>query len=142
MLAHMRPFLTWFSHRLVPTSRCDRLPALCLDAHLGPPSAQSPFARSGCYRRRSAVNASLEGRYSFVIALTNSCVRPPPLLTLSAQLYMPGLCRLLPVRAARWPFPTLSLQVLPEMPRPLPRRLAGCTCLFLPLQHRPSPIRQ
>ncbi len=61
------------------------------------------------------------------------------LLTFSAQLYMSGLCRLLPIPAAKWPFPTLSLQVLPKMLRPLPRRFAGCTCLLLPLQHRPSP---
>jgi hypothetical protein len=27
------------------------------------------------------------------------------------------------------------------MPGPLPRRLAGCSCLLLPLQHRPSPTK-
>src|SRR6266478_7032142 len=37
-----------------------------------------------------------------------------------------SLCRLLPAPAATGIFPTLSLPVLPAMPGPLPRRLAGC----------------
>ena len=40
------PSLLGFHTGLVPTSRCGILPALRLDAHLEPPSAQSPFARS------------------------------------------------------------------------------------------------
>jgi hypothetical protein len=50
-----------------------------------------------------------------------------------------SLCRLLPASAANGIFPTLSLPVLPKMPGPLPRRLAGCTYLLLRPQHRPSP---
>jgi hypothetical protein len=32
-----------------------------------------------------------------------------------------GLCRLLPVPAGNWPFPTLPLQIFPWVPGPLPR---------------------
>ncbi len=50
-----------------------------------------------------------------------------------------SLCRLLPAPAATGIFPTLFLPVLLAKPGPLPRRLAGCIFLLLPLQHRPSP---
>ena len=59
---------------------------------------------------------------------------PPSVLPRSA-----GLGRLLAVPAGRWLFPTLSLRVLPWMPGPLTRRLAGCSCPFLPQRHRSSP---
>ena len=139
MLAHIRPFLAWFSSRLSPyfemrhtsstasgcPSRTAKYPEpLCPVGVLPPPEwCHCTLGRTLLLRHRS---------YELMRQTT-------PLLTLSAQLYMSGLCRSLPVPAARWLFPTLSLQVLPEMPRPLPRRFAGCTCLLLPLQHRPSP---
>ena len=50
-------------------------------------------------------------------------VRPWPL----------GLCRLSPVPAGRWPFPTLSLRSLRRCSDPYPAALPGCTC---PLLHR------
>ena len=37
------------------------------------------------------------------------------------SMYTAGLCRLSPVPAGRWPFPTLSPQVFPQVPGPLPR---------------------
>ena len=37
------------------------------------------------------------------------------------SMYTTGLCRLSPVPAGRWPFPTLSPRVLPQVPGPLPR---------------------
>ena len=133
------PSLLGFHTGLVPTSRYGILPALRLDAHLEPPSAQSPFARSTVLPPPEWCQCTL-GRTLLLRHRSYELMRQTtPLLTLSAQLYVSGLCRLLPVPAAKWPFPTLSLQVLPEMPRPLPRRFAGCTCLLLPLQHRPSP---
>ena len=48
---------------------------------------------------------------------------PPP------SIYTAGLCRLSPVPAGRWPFPTLSPQVFPQVPGPLPR--------WVPLVHLP-----
>ena len=48
-----------------------------------------------------------------------------------------GLCRLLPVPAGRWPFPTLSLQSLYRCLDPYPAVFLRCTCSFLPEEHRP-----
>ena len=39
----------------------------------------------------------------------------------SALASLVGLCRLLPAPAGRWSFPTLSPQVSPQVPGPLPR---------------------
>ena len=50
-----------------------------------------------------------------------------------------GLCRLSSVPAARWPFPTLSPPLFPQMLGPLPRRFSRCTYPLLPRRHRPSP---
>jgi hypothetical protein len=48
-------------------------------------------------------------------------------------------CRLSPVPAGRWSFPTLSPRAFPRMTGPEPRQLVGCVCPFLPQRHRPSP---
>ena len=114
-------------------------PALCPGSVLGPPGAQSPFARGRCYRPRGGVSRHLEGRYPFVVAHTGSCVRPDPSRLLRLRLRSTGLRRLPSAPAGFWPFPTLSPRVLPQMPDPLPRRLARCTCPFLPSRLRPSP---
>ena len=53
-----------------------------------------------------------------------------------------GLCRLSQAPAGRWPFPALSLLILPWVPGPLPRWLLWCTFPFLPIGHRPSPLLQ
>jgi len=53
-----------------------------------------------------------------------------------------GLCRLSLVPAGRWPFPALSLLILPWVPGPLPRWLLWCIFPFLPIGHRPSPLLQ
>jgi len=81
----------------------------------------------------------IRGRYPSFIALTDSCARPPILPPPRLSPCLAGLCRLSPVPAGWWPFPTLSLQVFPWMPGPLPRRLPWCLCPFLPRELRPSP---
>ena len=139
MLAHMRPFLTWFSHRVSPDFEIRHTSSTAS----GCPSGTAKCPESLC-PVDGVTSAGVVSMHPWKdITPSSSLIRTHasdhPLLTLSAQLYVSGLCRLLPVPAAKWPFPTLSLQVLPEMPRPLPRRFAGCTCLLLPLQHRPSP---
>jgi hypothetical protein len=48
-----------------------------------------------------------------------------------------GLCRLLPVPAGRWPFPTLSLQSLHRCLDPYPALPSECFCSFLPQKLRP-----
>jgi hypothetical protein len=48
-----------------------------------------------------------------------------------------GLCRLLPVPAGRWPFPTLSLQPLHSCLDPYPAVFLRCSYPFLPEELRP-----
>jgi hypothetical protein len=67
--------------------------------------------------------------------MRQTLILPPP--QLPSRLV--GLCRLSPVPAGCWPFPTLSLQVFPWMLGPIPRRLLRCLCPFLPRGLRPSP---
>jgi len=120
-----------------------RNPALCLvRTRLSwPPSAQSPFARRGCYPRRGGLEGRLEGRYPLVVARTGSCARPPPSPRLRYARCARGLCRFSPVAAGRWPFPTLSLRSLCRCSDPYPAALLGCTCPFLDRGHRPHPTR-
>jgi hypothetical protein len=48
-----------------------------------------------------------------------------------------SLCRLSPVPAGRWPFPTLSLQSLHGCLDPYPAVFSWCTCSLLPKRQRP-----
>ena len=48
-----------------------------------------------------------------------------------------SLCRLSPVPAGRWPFPTLSLQSLRRCLDPYPAVSFQCTCSLLPGRQRP-----
>ena len=71
----------WSLHRPFATMQASRNPALCLvRTRLSwPPSAQSPFARSGCYPRRGGLKAAWRG-----VTPSSSLVRahapdhPPP----------------------------------------------------------------
>ena len=60
---------------------------------------------------------------------------PAPRLSPCAR----GLCRLSPVPAGRWPFPTLSLRPLCRCSDPYPAALLGCACPLLDRGHRPHP---
>jgi hypothetical protein len=62
-----------------------------------------------------------------------------PLLVPPVARCARGLCRLSPVPAARWPFPTLSLRSLRRCSDPYPAALLGCTCPLLHRGHRPHP---
>ncbi len=103
----------------------------------GPPSAQSPFAHLGCYLRRRGVSHLVSRRYPAFIARTGSCARPKPSRRLRSMPWSAGLCRLSPVPAGRWPFPTLSLQSLRRCLYPYPAASFRCTCSFLPRRQRP-----
>jgi hypothetical protein len=81
----------------------------------------------------------LEGRYPLVVARTGSCARPSPSPRLRHYRRAPGLCRLSPAPAGRWPFPTLSLRPLCRRSDPYPAALLGCTRPFLHRGHRPHP---
>ena len=135
------PRCPWFTHSLAPPPAPGLSPALCPDAALTtkPPSVQSPFARFWRYLHRGDVRRLLGRHCSSVLAHTDPCADPDWLSPTSVLPRLKSLCRLLPAPAATRIFPTLSLLVIPEMPGPLPRRLAGCIYLLLPLQHRPSP---
>jgi hypothetical protein len=77
--------------------------------------AESPFAPSRCYLSGRGLSCRVGRRYSSFIARTGSCARPKPSCRLRSSLFQAGLCRLSPVPAGSWPFPTLSPLVFPRM---------------------------
>jgi hypothetical protein len=87
-----------------------------------PPSTQSPFAHRRCYLPWGDVVRLLRRHYSPFPAHTDSCAKPCWLSLPSFFTRSESLCRLLPAPAASGFFPTLSLQIFPQMPGPLPRR--------------------
>ena len=87
-----------------------------------PPSTQSPFAHSRCYLPWGDVVRLLRGHCSPFPAHTDSCAKPAGSPFLRFFPRSESLCRLLPAPAASGFFPTLSLQIFPQMPGPLPRR--------------------
>ena len=124
MLAHIHPLFAWFTCPFVPppSTPSSQLKVRVTCWLTKPPSAQSPFACAECYSPQDDLKNRLRGSYPSFIAPTSSCAKPNP----SHRLHFPppiGLCRLLPVPAGRWPFPTLSLRVFPWMLGPVPRRL-------------------
>ena len=68
-----------------------------------------------------SVSRHLERHYPFLIAHTGSCAGPTPSHSLRPWPRSVGPCRLLPAPAGNRPFPTLSPQVFPQVPGPLPR---------------------
>ncbi len=86
----------------------------------GPPSAQGPFARSRCYPSRRDVTRHVGGNYPAFFARTDPCARPKPSRRLRSLPWSASLCRLSPVPAGRWPFPTLSPQSLYRSLDPYP----------------------
>ena len=102
------------------------------------PSAQSPFALPRRYLFRwnfpfhQRVLPLLLRSYGL---MRQTLILPPPRLPSRPM----GLCRLSPVPAGCWSFPTLSLHVFPWMLGPIPRRLPWCSLPFLPRGLRPSP---
>ena len=127
-------FVGWF------TLRGSVYPGSVSEDHPGTTKCPEPL----CLKKRFSVYQRdvvhlLRGHYPSFIARTDSCARPVAFTDLWPNLVpviLAGCYRPLLVNRS---FPTLSLQVLPKMPGPLPRRFAGCAYLLLPLQHRPSP---
>ena len=78
--------------------RGQRAPGSVSGRPLGPPSAQSPFARRGCYPRPSGVPHRFDQRYPVFVAPTGSCARPKPSRRFRSP-YTTGLCRLRPAPA-------------------------------------------
>ena len=70
----------WSLPRPFATMQAPRSPALCLvrTRLLWPPSAQSPFARSGCYPRRGGLKAAWRGVTPSSSLVRALCARPSP----------------------------------------------------------------
>ena len=122
MPAHIHPAQFWFAcwldtswNIVSPGSTSRHESTRC------PPCTESPFAPSGCYPSGSGVSRHLERHYPSLIAHTGSCARPTPSRSLRPWPRSAGPCRLLPAPAGNRPFPTLSPQVFPQVPGPLPR---------------------
>jgi hypothetical protein len=137
MQAHIHPSLLWFACESRPKFNGIVQPGSASRTNQGPPRAQSPFARSRRYLHRHEV-----------LCFTSEGVTPPSsLLRTHApdqnppanfdSPYKAGLCRLLPVPAGRWPFPTLSPQSLYRCLDPCPAVSSQCIRSFLPKKHRP-----
>ena len=139
MLAHIHPSPLRFAYGPVSPEGLHSL-ALCPDApsprNDQVPRAPLPFPGVTC---SGGTSRSIGGDYPLLLRsyglMRQTLILPPP--RLPSRLV--GLCRLSPVPAGCWPFPTLSLHVLPWMLGPIPRRLLRCLCPFLPRGLRPSP---
>ena len=139
MLTHIHPFLQWFACETRPNFNGLADPGSASRTIQGPPRAQSPFARWRCYlHRRNVSRITSEG-----VTPPSSLLRahapdqnPPALFGLP---YWTGPCRLLPVPAGRWSFPTLSLQSVHRCLDPYPGTPLWCICPFLPRELQPHP---
>jgi hypothetical protein len=122
-LARIRPSWLWFACDARPIFKGTLDPGSMSGSAPGPPSAQGPFARFGRYPSRRSLMGCVSGHYPAFIAHTDPCAEPNPSRRLRSLPWSASLRRLSPVPAGRWPFPTLSLQIFPWMPGPLPRRV-------------------
>jgi hypothetical protein len=96
-----------------------------------PPSAQSPFARIGCYLLRRDVLRPVRGHYSSFIAHTDSCARPNSSyrLRLLIRQVFAGCCRPL---LEDGPSRCYLLSLCVGARTPTPQRLSGALVRFFP----------
>jgi len=136
MPAHIHPSRLWFTCGTRPIFNDTAYPGSESGAGQGPPGAQSPFAPSGCYPFGDDVTIT----YGGVTPNHRSYWLMRQTKTLPSTSVVPnttGLCRLSPVPAGSWPFPTLSLQSLRRCLDPYPAVSFQCTCPLLPGRQRP-----
>ncbi len=76
MLTHIHPSRAWFACEARSNIKGNGYPSSMSEASPEPPSAQSPFARLGCYLWRRDIQHLVRRRYPSFIAHTNSCARP------------------------------------------------------------------
>ena len=139
MLAHIHPSLERFACEHRPIFNGLVTPGPVSRTIQGPPRAQSPFARSRHYPfRRDVFCITSEG-----VTPPSSLLRthaPDPISPiLFGSLYSTGLCRLSPVPAEIWSFPTLSLQSFHRRLDPYPGMPFWCSRPFLPRKLQPQP---
>ena len=139
MLAHMHPFLQGFACKSRPVFNGLVAPGSASRTIQGPPRAQSPFARLRRYPfRRDVFCITSEGVTPPSLLLrTHAPDQNPPILFGSP--YSMGPCRLSPVPAGWWPFPTLSLQSIHRCLDPYPGMPLWCPRPFLPRELQPHP---
>jgi hypothetical protein len=101
----------------------------CAFNHLTPPSEQA--------LRRSVISASHRRKLP-LLHRSYWLMRQTKTLSPASVVPIPtSLCRLSPVPAGRWPFPTLSLQSLRRCLDPYPAVSFRCICSLLPGKQRP-----
>ena len=76
MVTHVHPAYPWFTCRTRSSVVAAASDSVFGASHEYPPSAQSPFARLGCYPSRRDIAYHVDGRYPVFIAHTDSCARP------------------------------------------------------------------
>ena len=127
---------------LAPSPRCrprvTQLCVWCVPDCRGHRVPRAPLPGTGVTRAEAASRppgGALPPRRRSYGLMRQTTTLPTPRLAPCAQ----GLCRLSPVPAGRWPFPTLSLRPLCRCSDPYPAALLGCACPLLHRGHRPHP---
>ena len=139
MLAHIRPCLQRFACKTRPVFNGLATPGSVSRTIQGPPRAQSPFARLRRYlSRRDVLCIASEGATPPSSLLRTHAPDQIPPASFGSP-YPTGLCRLSPVPAGRWSFPTLSLQSLHRCLDPYPGMPLWCPHPFLPRELQPHP---
>ena len=129
----IHPSQRWFTHKLVFLGEAAR-PGTVSGYRLvaRPPSPQGSFARPGALPRPERRHASLQ-RTLLLLHCSYEPMRQTKSLPPSpASALTMGLCRLLPVPAGRWPFPTLSPQSVYRRLDPYPAAPLRCFSRFFP----------
>ena len=136
MPAHIRPSHIWFTCRTRPIFNGDSFPGSVSGTGQGPPSAQSPFAHKRRYLLCCGVLPHQKAlplfHRSYWLMRQTKFLSPSSVVPITMSL-----CRLSPVPAGRWSFPTLSLQSLHGCLDPYPAVFSWCTCSLLPRRQRP-----
>ena len=139
MLAHIHPSLQRFACKIRPVFNGLAVPGSASRTIQGPPRVQSPFARLRRYPfRRDVFCITSEGvTPPSSLLRTHAPDQHPPVLFGSP--YSTGPCRLSPVPAGWWSFPTLSLQSVHRCLDPYPGMPLRCPRPFLPRELQPHP---
>lgn len=140
MLAHPSPRRGGVC--LAPSPRCRprviQLCVWCVPDCRGHRVPRAPLPGAGVTRAGAAPGppgGALPPRRRSYGLMRQTIPLPAPRLAPCAR----GPCRLSPVPAARWPFPTLSPRSLRRCSDPYPAALLGCACPLLHRGHRSHP---
>ena len=124
MLTHVHPSQVRFTCRNSSQIEGVGYPSSVSGPNPEPPSAQSPFARRGCYPPRRGVPHLVRGRYPSFVAPTDSCARPKSSLPIWLSLYGRSLqVAVSPCWKLALPdvISTICVKALGPVPRHVPR---------------------